>query len=97
MTIKNLEELGRAVGLSSGEATSILHEVRQNHALLAACTRHQFPMPAEPLRFGSINRKHTCVNCGGQMRGEQIAQYETGVLHAGAPFKVWLDPAIPKD
>lgn len=95
--MRSLEDVGQALGLRPGEAMDLLKEVRQNHALLNACTRHQFPMPLEPYKFGSINRRHTCVHCGGTMRGEEIKHYENGVLHAGAPFKVWLDPELPKD
>lgn len=95
--MRTLEDVGKAVGLKPGEATSILAEVRQNRALLDACTRHQFPLPTEREAFGSINKRYTCVNCGGTMRGENIREYERGVLHAGAPFKVWLDPELPKD
>lgn len=95
--MKTLEDVGQAVGLKPGEATDILMEVRQNRVLLDTCTRHQFPLPTDREAFGSIARRFTCVNCGGTMRGEGIREYERGVLHAGAPFKVWLDPKLPKD
>jgi len=77
------------VGLKAGEATSILAEVRQNHALLRACTRHQF-RTEEPALVNSLSRHHVCINCGGRMSGEKIAYYAEGVGHCGDPFEVWL-------
>lgn len=86
--IETLEDVGTLVGLKPGEATSILAEVRKNHALLAACTRHQFR--AAPDNQLSINSKHTCLNCGGVLRAEQVGYYAHGVRHSGQPFEVWL-------
>jgi hypothetical protein len=85
--ISTLEDLGERLGLKPGDATSILAEVRQNHALLKTCTRHQFRATDDP---PSINSKHTCLNCGGVMRAEQVGYYAHGVRHSGQPFDVWL-------
>jgi len=86
MTEKLVDRLGAATGLSKDEIRKTFEEVRHNHEILKACTRHQFR--SAEYRFG---KRSTCVNCGGTMAGERIAAYEEGVRHAGAPFKVWVD------
>ena len=55
--MRTLEDVGRAVGLKPGEATSILEEVRQNNTLLNECTRHQFMMPVDPQPHAAIGRR----------------------------------------
>lgn len=72
--IKTLDDLGEAVGLDKATMGSILAEVRENHAKLRTCTRHQFK--AAERVFG---KRATCVHCGGTMTCESISWYEGGV------------------
>lgn len=80
-----LDTLSSATGLSKEALLQTFEEVRQNHAKLRACTRHQFDTPPQ----FELGKRHTCKNCGGTMSGERIAHYEEGVRHAGSPFEVW--------
>lgn len=86
----SLEDVGQSLGLKAGETTSILAEIQQNRAKLAACTRHQFmKRPPDPGKL-NLNSRYNCVNCDGLMTGEKIMYYAMGVKHAGEPFEVWL-------
>lgn len=86
--VKTIDDLGQFVGLKEGEGSSILAEVRSNHAKLATCTRHQFRLGAN--MGTTFAKRFHCVNCGGTMRGEQIHYYAEGVKHAGEPRDVWV-------
>lgn len=86
--VKTIDQLGQFVGLKEGEGNAILKEVRENHAKLRGCARHQFKRP--PQTQALFRGRFPCIHCGGQMSGEAITYYAEGVMHAGNPFDVWV-------
>jgi len=86
--VKTVDQLGEFVGLKPGEGNAILAEVRENHAKLAACTRHEFFRPSDGVH---LNKRFKCLHCDGEVRGEQIHWYAEGVKHGGELFDVWTD------
>lgn len=76
--------------MDKAEAQALFAEVRENQAKLKNCAGHRID-PAQ-YKFG---QRTPCLNCGGTLRGEQLAWYIDGWTAAGRdPNEVW--PGIDK-
>jgi len=54
--------------------------IKENRNKLNACPCHKFDLPSPPYKLGF---KWTCLNCGGEMKGEAIFEYINGYVAAG--------------
>jgi hydrogenase maturation factor HypF (carbamoyltransferase family) len=61
------------------EMLKLWNEVKANHALLDACSRHVFGPPDKP--WGGYR---ACANCGGRLDVIHAHWYERGLAHAKA-------------
>ncbi|WP_175712230.1 hypothetical protein [Burkholderia ambifaria] len=75
-----IDALSRATGLSREDMLAMHAQVKANHALLDACSKHAFS-PIEP---GRLLSRHRCVSCGGEVDAHAAHWYARGLLHAGA-------------
>lgn len=56
-----------------GEFKSALAEIKENSRKLDSCSVHKFSGERMP-----PGNKHTCLNCGGIMKGENVLYYIKG-------------------
>ena len=69
------------------DGKKLLTEVKDNMARLRGCKRHLFEH--SPYRMG---QRISCDNCGGLMRGPEIARYIFGYEAAGGDADdIWPD------
>lgn len=61
------------------DAQRLLQEVRENHARLIACPRHDF-QPEGDKRL-ALARKYKCTGCAGWVDGSAKLWYDRGLQH----------------
>jgi hypothetical protein len=64
------------------DAHALLQEVRENHARLIACARHDFQPVKEPGRHIALVRKYRCAACQGWVDASAKIWYDRGLQHA---------------
>jgi hypothetical protein len=60
------------------DAKALLQEVRENHARLDSCARHEFKPEGPENKLGV---KYQCIHCQGQTDAASRHWYERGLAH----------------
>lgn len=78
MSVVALSEIS---GISTSEVETIIVKVKENHRLLAGCSRHTFGLPVNEKPFGGHWK---CMTCGGEVDAMARHWYQLGMKHAKA-------------
>jgi hypothetical protein len=82
--MNGLDRLGVTVGLSGDVMRQLAEQVKENHARLRACARHDF-VPKFPAAAG-LGQKYVCARCRGEVDAHAFLWYSDGLAHgARAP------------
>lgn len=77
-TYDGIELLSKLGGLGREEVLGIVANVKENIAILASCSRHDFA-PNEG--SSDFRREEICANCKGRVNGEKAHWYKLGQEH----------------